>query len=152
MPASRGQFHVVAMAASAGGLNSIRRILSQLPSDFPAAVLVLQHVSDRQPSHMAEILERTTPLPVTTVAPGDRMRPAAVFVAPPGRHLIVNPDGTLSLTATAPVHFVRPSADVLFESLAADWRLTSSGVPVTARTSGCGARAAHREKSLTRLR
>ena len=43
------------------------------------------------------------------------MRPATVYIAPPNRHLLVNPDGTLSLTQSQLVHFLRPAADLLFE-------------------------------------
>jgi RNA polymerase-binding transcription factor DksA len=50
---------------------------------------------------------------------GDRLAPGRVYVAPPDRHVLVNPDGTLSLTKTQRVRHVRPSADVLFPSLAA---------------------------------
>ena len=44
------------------------------------------------------------------------------FIAPPNRHLLVNADGSLSLTQTELVHFVRPSADLLFESVAASYK------------------------------
>ena len=50
------------------------------------------------------------------------MCPATVYIAPPDRHLLVNADGTLSLTQSELVHFVRPSADLLFESVAASYR------------------------------
>jgi two-component system chemotaxis response regulator CheB len=45
-----------------------------------------------------------------------------VYIAPPNRHLLVNPDGTMSLSQSDLVHFVRPSADLLFESVAASYR------------------------------
>jgi two-component system chemotaxis response regulator CheB len=54
-----------------------------------------------------------------------------VYIAPPNHHLLVNPDGTLSLTETELVHFVRPSVDLLFESVAASYRARSIAVVLT---------------------
>lgn len=112
-------FPIVALAASAGGLNALTRVLGELPGDLPAAVLVLQHVQPHRPSLLAEILGRHTALAVKEAAEGECIAPGHVYVASADHHLVVNPDQTLSLTGTARVQFVRPSADVLFESLAA---------------------------------
>lgn len=112
-------FEVVAMATSAGGLTALNAILSGLPADFPACIVIVQHLDPRHRSLMAEILSRRTPLRVNEVQEGDRLSPRTVYIAPPDRHLLVNPDGTFSLTQSELVHFVRPSADLLFESVAA---------------------------------
>ena len=71
---------------------------------------------------MAEILSRSTSLHVKEAAEGDRLEPGTAFIAPPNRHLLVNPGGLLELTQSELVHFVRPSADLLFESVAASYR------------------------------
>jgi two-component system chemotaxis response regulator CheB len=113
--------HIVALAASAGGLTAVSQILSHLPADFPAPVLVLQHQDPHHRSWMAEILSRRTRLRVTLVRGGERVAAGTVFIAPPGHHLLVAVDGTLSLSDTDRVQFVRPSADVLFASLAESW-------------------------------
>ncbi len=97
-------------------------MLAGLPADFPAAVLVLQHVDPRHRSLLADILSRRTSLPVGEAHDGDRVHGRRVYVAPPNRHLLVNPDRTLSLTQTELVHFLRPSADLLFESMAASYK------------------------------
>ena len=110
---------VVALAASAGGLNALTRVLAALPRDFPAAVVVLQHLAAGHASYLAEILRRRTPLRVKQAEEGDELCDGTVYVAPPARHLLVGPDGRLTLSRTAPVHFARPSADALFESVAA---------------------------------
>jgi two-component system chemotaxis response regulator CheB len=117
-----GAFDVVAIAASAGGLSALGLVLSGLPEFFPAAVLVVQHLDPRHPSFMADILKRRTALQVKEAEEGDRLRLGTVFIAPPNRHLLVNPDATIALTQTELVHFVRPSADLLFESVAAVFR------------------------------
>jgi two-component system chemotaxis response regulator CheB len=117
--AARGGYEVVAIAASAGGLFALRAVLGRLPEGFPAAVLVVQHLDPRHRSLMAQVLGRRTTLPVGEAADGDHLRPGTVFIAPPDRHLLVNAGGALSLTQTELVHFVRPSADLTFDSLAA---------------------------------
>lgn len=101
-------FDVIALAASAGGLSALSCILISLPDDFPAALVVVQHLDPRHRSLMADILSRRTPLTVKQAEEGDRLRPATVYIAPPNRHLLVNPDGTLSLSQSELVHFVRP--------------------------------------------
>jgi two-component system chemotaxis response regulator CheB len=59
------------------------------------------------------------------------LQPATVFIAPPNRHLLVNPDGTLSLSQSELVHFVRPSADLLFELVAASYKERAIAVVLT---------------------
>src|SRR5512143_2163985 len=117
-----GAFDVVAIAASAGGLNALGLVLSGLPELFPAAVLIVQHLDPLHPSFMADILKRRTALQVKEAEEGERLRLGTVFIAPPNRHLLVNPDASIALTQTELVHFVRPSADLLFESVAAVFR------------------------------
>lgn len=128
-PEKRGAaFDVIALAASAGGLHALSEVMAALPADFPAAVVVVQHLDPRHRSLMADILSRRTPLRVAQAVEGARLAPGTVFVAPPNRHLLVNGDGTVSLTQSELVHFVRPSADLLFESVAASYRGRAIGV------------------------
>ncbi len=121
-PFPNAEFDVVAFAASAGGVQALTKVLSGLPADFPAAIVIVQHVDPRHRSLMAEIIGRRTDLKVKEAAQGDVLSPGTVYTAPPNRHLLVNPDGTLSLTQSELVHFVRPSADLLFESVAASYK------------------------------
>jgi two-component system chemotaxis response regulator CheB len=111
-------FWVIGLVASAGGMSVLRELLASLPSTLPAALIVVQHLSPRHRSYLAEILARGTTLRVKTAEEGDRLHPGEVFVAPPDRHVVVNPDDTLSLCHSGRVRHVRPSGDVLFASLA----------------------------------
>jgi len=97
-------------------------VIAALPASFPAALLVVQHLDPRHRSVMADILQRRTALRVKEAAETDRVAPGQVYIAPPNRHLLVNADRSVSLTQTELVHFVRPSADLLFESAAAAFR------------------------------
>lgn len=141
---------VVALAASAGGINALGAVLAALPSDFRAGVLIVQHVSPQHRSMMAEILGRTTTLEVSEAVAGARVAPGMVFVAPPDHHLLVRSDGTLELTQSELVHFVRPSADLLFESVAAAYGHRAAVVVLTGTGSdgSLGAKAA-KEKDAT---
>ncbi len=124
-------FDIVALAASAGGVQTLSYLLSCLPEDFPAAIVVVQHLAPDYPSLMAEILARRTSLRVKQAEEGDPIQRATVYVAPPDQHLLVNGDGTLSLSHSELVHFVRPSADLLFESVAASYRARAIAVVLT---------------------
>lgn len=124
-------FDVVALAASAGGLNAINMVLANLPAAFPAMIVVVQHLDPRHRSLMAEILSRNTALHVKQAEEGESMQPGTAYIAPPDRHLLVNADGTLNLSQSELVHFVRPSADLLFESVAASYKEHAIAVVLT---------------------
>jgi len=89
-----------------------------LPVSFPATVAVVLHLSPDYPSVLVDVLSRCTRLPVCWAADGERMKRGTVYVAPPDRHLVVERDGAVSLSLSAPVHFARPSVDRLFASAA----------------------------------
>ena len=121
-PFPNAAFDVVALAASAGGLQALIRVLNGLPRDFGAATVIVQHLDPRHRSLIADIFGRRTALKVKEAEEGDQLSPGMVFTAPPNRHLLVNPDGSVSLSQSELVHFVRPSADLLFESVAASYK------------------------------
>src|SRR5512139_2517633 len=124
-------FDMVAIAASAGGLSAISAVLSNLPATFPATIVVVQHLDPRHRSLMAEILARNTTLRVKQAEDGENIQPGTVYIAPPDRHLLVNLDGSLTLSQSELVHFVRPSADLLFESVAASHKERAIAVVLT---------------------
>ncbi len=124
-------FDIVALAASAGGLNALTEVLSTLPTDFTAAIAIVQHLAPQYRSMMADILSRRTALKVKQAQEGDSLTPGKVYIAPPDRHLLVNGDGTLSLSQSELVHFLRPSADLLFESMAGSYKDRAIAVVLT---------------------
>ena len=94
--------------------------------------MIVQHLDPRHRSLMADIISRRTPLRVKQAEDGDCLAAGgAVYIAPPDRHLLVNADGTLSLTQTELVSFVRPSANLLFESVAASHKEQAIAVVLT---------------------
>jgi two-component system chemotaxis response regulator CheB len=128
---SRAPYDVVALAASAGGLKALTRVLGGLPDDFPTPIVIVQHLDPRHSSLMANLLSRCTRLQIKEAHEGDHLLPHVVHIAPPDYHLLVNPDGTLSLSHSELVHFVRPSADLLFESAAASFKDRTIAVVLT---------------------
>src|SRR5487761_1909872 len=132
--AAAGQpFPVIAMAASAGGLEALSVILGGLPADFPAAIAIVMHLSPDHKSILAEILNRRTHLQVKQAHTGDTRCPSCVFIAPPNHHLSVAEGGRLKLSSSAAekVHYARPSAEPLFVSVAAVYQKQAIAVVLT---------------------
>src|SRR5437870_7986852 len=88
---SNGAFDIVALAASAGGLRALSQVLAALPADFPAAIVVVQHLDPRHRSLMADILSRRTSLHVEEAKEGTRLNLGNAYIAPPNRHLLSIP-------------------------------------------------------------
>lgn len=108
---------LVVVGASAGGVEALCRLLALLPDDLPASVLVVMHVSPAAPSVLARILGRASRLPVEEALHGMAIEPGRVYVAPGGRHLIVDGDG-LALVRGPRENGHRPALDPLFRSAA----------------------------------
>jgi len=112
------RFDIVALAASAGGIGALGKVLGELPARFRVPVLVVQHLDRRHETIIADVLGRRTALPVKLAEEHEHVAAGTVYMAPPNRHLLVDAEGILALTGSELVHFVRPSADLLFESVA----------------------------------
>jgi two-component system chemotaxis response regulator CheB len=130
---------IVALAASAGGPHALETVLASLDRAFPVPIVVVQHLHRTHPSLLAPILDRSCPLDVHEARAGEALLPATVYVGPPDRHLVVTDSATVGLEDSDLVHFVRPSADVLFASAAAAFGarlvavvLTGAGIDGTA--------------------
>jgi len=139
-------FDVVAMAASAGGLAAVTHICGALPPSFPAAIVLVQHLSRTHPSVLVEVLQRHTRLPVCWAHEGDPLRAGTIIVAPPDYHLGLHADGTQALMQTPLVHFLRPAADVLLTAVARHFGTRAIGVVLTG-TGHDGARGVARIKA-----
>jgi two-component system, chemotaxis family, protein-glutamate methylesterase/glutaminase len=131
-PASR-VFPVIAMAASAGGLNALSVILGGLPANFPAAIAIVMHLAPEHKSILAEILNSRTHLAVKQAHTGDVLSRGSVFIAPPNHHLSVVEGGRLKLSSSAAekFHFARPSAEPLFASVAEIYKRRAIAVVLT---------------------
>src|SRR5262245_6113851 len=109
------EFNLVVIGASAGGVETLIKLIEKLPEDFPAAVLIVQHLSPHRPSTLPYILGRSSKLPVLSATNLEPIKPGHIYVAPPDQHLIIE-DGHLRLVRGPKENFSRPSVDVLFRS------------------------------------
>jgi len=120
-------FNVVAIGASAGGVEALHVVINSLPVDFPAAVLIVQHMDPRHRSLLAQLLRRHSRLPVKQASDGEVLRPGTVYLAAPDAHLLVR-EGRLVLSDRPQVHFSRPAIDLLFASVAEAYADRAVGV------------------------
>jgi two-component system chemotaxis response regulator CheB len=112
------RYDLVVMAASAGGVQALQAVLSSLPADFPAPIVVMPHRSTDLPNLLAQGLVRRTRLAVKMAGPSETMQAGTVYLATADLHLTVCRDGTLSLSDGRKIRHVRSSANPLFESAA----------------------------------
>jgi two-component system, chemotaxis family, response regulator WspF len=122
---------LVAIGASAGGPAALVELLKQLPSGFPAAVVLVQHVDEAFATGMAQWLSSESHLPVRLARPGDVPQPGSVLLAGSNDHLILQRNGELAYSSEPSAHIYRPSIDVFFESVVANWKGDSIGVLLT---------------------
>lgn len=107
---------LVVVGSSAGGIQALSVLVSSLKPDFPAPIVLAQHLDPNRSSNLADILERRTELPVITVTSSAHMEPGKIYVVPSNRHIVVQ-DGSVSIEgdhADRP----RPSVDLLLSSAA----------------------------------
>jgi two-component system chemotaxis response regulator CheB len=135
---------LVVMTASAGGIEALKQVLSRLPADLPAAVLIVQHLrySKNRETRLPEHLNRFSPLQVWLVEDGMLLETGRVYLAVPGQHLYIKQE-RLKLRSDPLVHYVRPAADVLFSSAAQAYGSRVIGVVLSGTgvdgASGCQA-------------
>jgi two-component system chemotaxis response regulator CheB len=109
---------IVAIAASTGGPVALQRLFSELPGDFPAPLLVVQHITPGFAAGLVSWLNTVCDLHVKLAEQGETLQPHTVYLGPDNRHLGVTRQETVELSETAPLGGFRPSASFLFESVA----------------------------------
>jgi len=125
---------IIAIGVSTGGPNALQYVLSQIPGDFPASIVVVQHMPEGFTEMFANRLDECCALDVHEAHSGDLLLAGRVLICPGNRHLMVRrmPRGDMAvLSDGAPVNGHRPSCDVLFHSVAQHFGLTAVGVIMT---------------------
>jgi two-component system chemotaxis response regulator CheB len=123
---------IIVVGASAGGVDALRTMVAGLPADLPAAVFVVLHVGEA--SRLVPILDRAGPLPVASAASGEPFERGHVYVAPPGKHLLLHNDHML-LRRGPRENLARPAIDPLFRSAAATFGSRVIGVVLSGALS-----------------
>ena len=108
----------VVIGASAGAIQALSEILPALPADFALPVLAVVHVPPDRKNALSALFARRCLLPVREAEDKEPLAPGTITFAPPNYHMLVETDRTIALSTDEPVHFSRPSIDVLFESAA----------------------------------
>jgi two-component system chemotaxis response regulator CheB len=121
---------IVAIGASTGGPQALREVLSRLPANFPLPILVVQHTTAGYSSNLVDWLQVGTRLPVRVAEDGEPLDRGGVCIAPTQRHLVVQ-GRHMTLLDGPPVSLHRPSATVLFRSVAAAYGGRAVGVLLT---------------------
>ena len=125
---------IIAIGVSTGGPNALQFVLSQIPADFPASILVVQHMPEGFTEMFARRLDECCPVEVQEAKSGDLLISGRVLICPGNRHMMVRrmPRGDMAVLSDGlPVNGHRPSVDVLFHSVAQEFGPTAVGVLMT---------------------
>lgn len=122
---------LLAIGSSTGGPQALATLLSGLPKNFSAAVVIIQHVDAQFASGLAEWLSNHSPLPVRLAVAGEQIQPGKVLIAATNDHLVLQPSLALKYTNEPRDFPYRPSVDVFFKSVAQHWSGKGVGVLLT---------------------
>jgi len=122
---------VVIIGASTGGPVALRELLGNLPADFPAPIIIVQHMPASFTGVLASQLNRQVPLRVKEAEAGDRLQPGLALVAPGGTHLLLRPNSFVELNQGSEIGGHRPSIDVTMQSAAQTYGGRTKGVVLT---------------------
>lgn len=137
------RLRLVVVGASAGAIDALGAFLPGLPADFSAPILVVVHVPPHRQSHLVEVLQRHSALKLREAEDKAPAVGGNVYFAPPDYHLLVERDGSMSLSSEEAVSYSRPSIDVLFETAADAFGAATAAVVLSGANSD-GARGAAR--------
>ena len=113
---------LIAIGASAGGVEALGLLLCALPATCRASVVVVLHLAPGRSSRLPQLYAQRCLLPIREAQDKEPLQPGVVYFAAPDYHLQIEPDRSFSLSLEAPVYFSRPSIDVLLETAASAYR------------------------------
>lgn len=139
-PGSISDCNLLAIGSSTGGPRALATILSAMPADFPAGIVIIQHVDSQFAAELAAWLNEQSRLSIRLARNGDRPEPGTALIAGTNDHLIIDPVHRLTYSAEPSEMVYRPSVDVFFDSVAARWSAGVVGVLLTGmgRDGGMG--------------
>ena len=147
----RERIEAIVIGASAGGVEALGLILPALPATFRPSLLIVLHLPRERPSLLVEIFEKRCALPIREADDKEPIEPGTVYFAPPDYHMLVERNRQIALSTEEPVHYSRPSVDVLFESAADVYGSRLLGIILTGanQDGAAGLHAIHRAGGVT---
>jgi len=118
----------IVIGGSSGALEALSVLLPAIPAACAVPIAIVVHLPPTRPSHIPEVLGVRATLPVREAEDKQPAEPGVIYVAPPNYHLLLERGRTFALSDDEPVHFSRPSIDVLFESAAEAYGARVAGV------------------------
>lgn len=131
IPTSTQSIEAVVIGASAGGVQALLTVLADLPRSFRLPLIVVLHLPEGRDSQLAEIFQYRLPIEVREAADKETILPGTLYFAGPDYHLLVEMDRTFSLSSEEPLHYSRPSINVLMESAADAYGPALAGILLT---------------------
>lgn len=122
---------LIAIGASAGGVEALGIVLRALPARCRAAVVVVLHLAPGRSSQLPQLYAQRCQLPLREAQDKEPLQAGVVYFAPPDYHLQIEPEGCFSLSQEEPVNFSRPSIDVLLETAAYAYRRAMLAIILT---------------------
>src|SRR5689334_4079252 len=123
-------YDMIAIGASAGGVEALIAVVRALPRDIPAALFVVLHIPAQSPSFLPEILQRAGSLPTLHPEDGTKIAYGNIYIAPPDHHILVEREH-IRVVRGPKENRHRPALDPLFRSLALAYGSRSVGVVLT---------------------
>jgi len=143
---------LVAIGLSTGGPPALQTLLNGLPSNFPLPIVIVQHISQGFIFGLASWLSKTTPFRCRVAEHSETIKSGTVYLAPDNTHITIKASGELYLdTSAEPLNGHRPSASVLFESVARNFGEKAIGILLTGmgQDGATGLRAMHQAGAYT---
>jgi two-component system response regulator WspF len=123
--------YLAAIGSSTGGPAALAKLLAELPANFGAAVVIIQHIDQEFVNGLSEWLATFTKLSVNLAVEGQTPLPGQIYLAATNDHLVMSANLTFKYTASPEEYFYRPSVDVFFESLSKHWPRPGTAVVMT---------------------
>lgn len=111
-------YQLIVIGISAGGINFMSKLLSELTSDFTIPIVVIQHIADSSKGTWVKMLNEQHPLTIKEADEKEKITENTIYFAPANYHLLIEQNKTFTLTLEDKVNYARPSIDVTFETAA----------------------------------
>ena len=125
------KYDILVIGSSAGGIDALKKILTNFLYAKEVAIIIIQHLSSSNKSYLCKIISQVVRIEVYEIEDKMKVKKGVVFIAPPNYHVLIEKDGTFTLTTTEKICFSRPSIDVTFESVADTFGESAIGLLLT---------------------